>query len=568
MLRILIVGIVSFAFLLLWLSPATSPPVWVVIALDAWRIVVWQLSWLVPITVMAAIPTVAAFLLRRKGVPTFVVSFAAFLGLTIWFLPSLFTIPKVTSSLSATAWLALELSAVVLWLAVRLRIHRPHLLRRRPLRRFYSWLTRRARELVQSSPFLTQFLVSWPHAVLLAKVRKWPWLHDALKWIFDSRPAKALRRTKAIGWSWSPREQQQSSPKPPAARHIVICFDGTWNHRDQIEKGLSVPTNVYRLWDVLAGSQVEGQSTATLDKRLGSPAGTAQIALYYGGIGNPGESSKLREWIGGATGLGEGAIRDRAYKDLITLYQPGDTLYVFGFSRGAASARMFTECIEKRGMPERAVTLSVAGRVLSVFRQEPLPNHIGAPGKVRIRELGIWDTVGSFVVARRSFQKILPGKSLDVSWVVDRAIHMVAIDETRIAFEPTLLNQDSTNKRQEVWFSGVHSNVGGGHSDQRLADITLEYLMQHLQDRNELEFRADWMQYLKLNPDPFGEVRKNTGIFQHGYRRLPPDAQIHPTVRLRLQPNRADVPRALLEHAKLCAECARHAQFIRDNLRP
>ena len=415
MLRVIIVGIVSFAFLLVWVSPATTPPAWFELVRDGWRILLWLLSWLVPITVMATIPALASFLLRRKVGVTFVVSFLAFLGLTLWQLPSLYSIPSVTGGLSGVTWVTLEVGAIALWLATRLRIRQPHRLRPRRLRRLYAWLTRRLRELIRSSPFFTQFLVSWPHAVLLAEVRRWPWLHRALKWLFDSRPFKSLRRTEAIGWSWSPRTTPRASTSPPGARCVVICFDGTWNHPDQIEKGLLVPTNVYRLWDALEGTEVKGQSTATLDKRLTPEAGSDQIAVYYGGIGNTAESSWFREKFGGATGLGERSIRDRAYNDLVAIYEPGDRLFVFGFSRGAASARMFADCIEKRGIPERAVTLSMAGRVLSLWRKEPPLKHAGAPGNVRVCELGIWDTVGSFVVPRRSFQKILPGKSLDVS---------------------------------------------------------------------------------------------------------------------------------------------------------
>ena len=145
---------------------------------------------------------------------------------------------------------------------------------------------------------------------------------------------------------------------------------------------------------------------------------------------------------------------------------------------------------------------------------------------------------------------------------------MVAIDETRVAFEPTLLNQDSTNERKEIWFSGVHSNVGGGHSDQRIADITLEYLIQHLRAMNQLKFRQNWMQHLKLNPDPFGEIRKNAGPFVHSYRQIPLDADIHPSAKLRMQPNSSYVPRALYEHTKLLAEREREAAFVRHHLRP
>lgn len=568
MLRVVIVAIASFASLFVWLSPAATPPSWFVLAQDGGRTLLWLFSWLVPIAVAAAMPALAALLLRRKAGTTFTLSFLVFFGLTIWQVPSLTAVPGTRGGLSGGAWIALVLGAILLWLAPRLRFRQPHHLRPQRLRKLYAWLARALRERIRRSPFLTQFLVSWPHAVLLAEVRRWPWLHRALKRLFASRPFKAMRRTKAVGWTWAPRATARGSAPPPGARCVVICFDGTWNYPEQVEKGLVVPTNVHRLWDALEGAEVKSQSKATLDKRYTPEAGSGQVALYYGGIGNVAESSWLREKLGGVTGLGERAIRDRAYDDLVAIYQPGDQLFVFGFSRGAASARMFTDCIEKRGIPERAVTLSFAGRVFNLWRKEPPPKHAGAPGSVRISELGIWDTVGSFVIPRRSFQQILPGKSLDVSWVVDRAIHMVAIDETRVAFEPTLLNQDSTNERREVWFCGVHANVGGGHSDQRLADITLLYLIEHLMPRNQLRFRRDWMQRLKLNPDPFGEIRKNTGPFRHSHREIPLDAEVHGTAKLRMQPNSAYAPLALIEYTRRLAEREQAANFARQHLHP
>jgi uncharacterized protein (DUF2235 family) len=109
-----------------------------------------------------------------------------------------------------------------------------------------------------------------------------------------------------------------------AMKRIVICCDGTWNTADQAEGGVPTPTNVVRLCNAVA----------KVDKENGD---IEQLKYYHPGVGtDPGVLSKL---AGG--GLGKGLDRNimSGYRFLADNYVPGDEIYLFGFSRGAYTAR-------------------------------------------------------------------------------------------------------------------------------------------------------------------------------------------------------------------------------------
>jgi hypothetical protein len=277
--------------------------------------------------------------------------------------------------------------------------------------------------------------------------------------------------------------------------------------------------------------------------------------------------------FGGTFGLGAESIKERAYLDAVRAYWPGDRICIFGFSRGAAIARLLANALHERGLPKKVWTLRLFGRHHPVWTSKERWD-----GNVSL--LGCWDTVGSFGLAKNlfgiPFQRINLLKNFEVSINVRRAYHMVALDETRDAFEPTLMEPDPSKQDRvnEVWFAGNHSNIGGGYVTDGLSDLALDYLLSQISSGYQAD--ADnagdetWGPYLKatrtlisdgqvegdidlsgetlsVQPAPYGTVRhEKSAIYKYSPRQLPLGAQVHESVFERMQiPGCRYVPKSL-----------------------
>lgn len=340
------------------------------------------------------------------------------------------------------------------------------------------------------------------------------------------------------------------------AKNIVVCLDGTWNQPGTKDFGHVAETNVFKLYRMLRGKKAHSRYNASRSREYLDDVGkTRQIAFYYHGVGNTMENSEIGQVFGGAFGMGADAIVERAYLDVVRVYRPGDRIFIFGFSRGAAIARLLAGVIGRRDIPRSLWTLRVFGRHWLVRRSS---RRIDEQNPVPVEVLGCWDTVGAFGIAKNilgiPFQRINLLKDLSVSICVKRAYHMVALDETRDAFEPTLMEPDPTspNRVVEVWFSGNHANVGGGYSTDNLSDLTLDFLLRHISSgyawRDDMEPGRDesWGLYLDaarrgipgaekaaavLEPDPCGQLRHATGpLYTYVPRALPINAVVHDSV--------------------------------------
>jgi uncharacterized protein (DUF2235 family) len=301
-------------------------------------------------------------------------------------------------------------------------------------------------------------------------------------------------------------------------RLIVLC-DGTWQDSTSDDPS-AYPTNVTRMARVLSpnsfvptGKIVDGKEE--LEE-------VAQIVYYQEGVGT-GIGDKV---LGGAAGAGLSSHIRAAYAFLAENYDAGDTIYIFGFSRGAYTARSLAGLVvgmgllTKRGMDnfpiiynafytknQDSLAPDVSQRLIANKQLINLPR-----GTVEI--VGVWDTVGfyaplPFTQGEYEFNNTL------LSEEYKYAFHGLSLDENRQAFAPTLWFQwkDPLKARtpqatdlfsgptdlQQVWFSGAHSDVGGGMDDPRLADISLAWMIAQCTKHKQLSFN---MEYLLTSSTP------------------------------------------------------------------
>jgi hypothetical protein len=193
----------------------------------------------------------------------------------------------------------------------------------------------------------------------------------------------------------------------------------------------------------------------------------------------------LGSWFKGAFGGSEKRIRDSAYCGIVEHYRKGDKISIFGFSRGSASARLLASDLEEEGV---VASIEVhtskeenksTGRIEKVYKK--YEDKSQKKSKVKIEFLGIFDTVGAFgipVDLGFGFQKLNLFKNLDVAGNVKQVVHCVSIDESRDPFIPTLCNK--AEHVDEVWFAGVHADIGGGYRHNHLSKIPTAYMIGRL----------------------------------------------------------------------------------------
>jgi hypothetical protein len=345
------------------------------------------------------------------------------------------------------------------------------------------------------------------------------------------------RRPGDDGMAFLPKKIDTSKR---AGKNLVVCIDGTWNYPDKIVDGVIVNTNVYKLWSMLKGEEQSVSPTDTSADRykveLSDSGREEQVALYYNGVGNRLEHTNLGIVVGGAFGLGARRIRNRAYVDLVRRYKAGDRLYIFGFSRGAAIARSLASLLHERGIPVLMATLSVFNRPIRLWSRyaggKDAPSKGGEPPEVEV--LGCWDTVAAFGIPRNilgiPFQKINLFKNFTVSRAVKKAYHMVAIDERRDAFQPTLMDPQP-DRIEERWFPGVHTNVGGGYALSGLSDHTLEFLLGRIKKSGILLGDS-----ARLQPNIYEEIpRQDSLLYGDEPRVLPVDAEVDGSAKRRTE---------------------------------
>lgn len=292
-------------------------------------------------------------------------------------------------------------------------------------------------------------------------------------------------------------------------KKIVLLSDGTGNSAAKRHK-----TNVWRLYQALDVHRDD------------------QIAFYSDGVGSRGFLPfKL---LGGAFGWGLKRNVIELYKILCRTYQKKDEIYLFGFSRGAFTVRMLAGMIACRGLytnyeDEEDLRRTALGN-FAAYRSRykrgwltrPLRSLIRRHYAPRLQEkhnesaeiefIGVWDTVDAygfpvdelailwdvFIFPLRFVDQNLPDK-------VRRACHALSVDDERKTFHPVLWSQSNGACIEQVWFAGVHSDVGGGYPMHDLALVTLDWMISKVEAgscpgglhfipeiREEYTRRSDW----------------------------------------------------------------------------
>jgi uncharacterized protein (DUF2235 family) len=267
-------------------------------------------------------------------------------------------------------------------------------------------------------------------------------------------------------------------------RRLALFLDGTWNT-------VNDNTNVYRLKSLCAHD---------LD----------QISYYSAGVG----TQYGERLSGGMFGYGLDAEVIQAYEWLVDNYIPGDRLFVFGFSRGAFTARSLAGFVSKCGLLIAGAPMSLK-QLYDRYKRGATPYTILHLKQMADADLstedkllkkysmpipiwfqGVWDTVGALgvpfgkipIISRSNYGFL----ETDLRINDDRAYHALAIDEHREAFAPTLWSKTVAKGAatypprpitdvEQRWFVGAHADVGGGYANGLLAQIPLLWLMQKAQ---------------------------------------------------------------------------------------
>ena len=328
-------------------------------------------------------------------------------------------------------------------------------------------------------------------------------------------------------------------------RKIVVLSDGTGNSSAALWR-----TNVWRTFDAIDLS------------------GSDQVAFYDDGVGT--SSFKPLAILGGAFGYGLKRNVIDIYKFVCRNYRSDeDEIFGFGFSRGAFTIRVVVGLILDQGLvqADNEIDLDRLARAAykdyhsrkyhtvwwEIFNSNyttPPPTAAGNNRTVnRIRFLGLWDTVAAYGlpvdemtrgVSRWIWPLELPNRVLDPR--VQRACHALALDDERTTFHPVLWDESTqtppdTDQRRplqserisQVWFSGMHSNVGGGYPDDSLAHIPQYWIMSEarqcgLRFKTAPDADPDSMVNTKSARDKDGRIYDSRsgfgGYYRYGPRKL------------------------------------------------
>lgn len=334
-------------------------------------------------------------------------------------------------------------------------------------------------------------------------------------------------------------------------KRIVICADGTWN-RPEKDRKKDFPTNVLRL--------------ARAIKPIGDD-GIPQQVFYDWGIG-----SYYDPIAGGATGSGLHKNIMDDYRYIVQNYNPGDELFLFGFSRGAYTIRSLCGLINNCGILKR-VDASLIQKAFNHYKSNRASKAPKGEDSLKFRKLhshesreikfvGVWDTVGAMGIPisflglfedNDEFYDTKIGNNIRI------ARHALAIDEHRRDFEPTIWEQRENMDLQQMWFAGSHCDIGGSYNPDKdgskISDISLSWMIDESQ-KSGLSIETHLKE--EIDKNPLAKLHNSRRSFyrlkKKYYRLIQHDNSsifIHQSVKFRWENDKKYRPKNLNDYLKL-----------------
>jgi Uncharacterized alpha/beta hydrolase domain (DUF2235) len=283
------------------------------------------------------------------------------------------------------------------------------------------------------------------------------------------------------GFAWLPAlpalviaqsPQRIHSPKRASTRgrRLIVCCDGTWNW-----PAPSRETNVVRL-----ARAIKPVTSARI----------SQIVHYHLGVGTGNLFDRI---LGGGAGVGLSNSVKSCYGFLVDNYEPGDEIFLFGFSRGAYVVRSVAGLISLVGILRKCEM----NRFFDVWdwytdRDGRDPGELCCfapdrfqPSEIEIECIGVWDTVGALGIPGTRFcARNFTFHETALSKRVRHAFQALAIDEQRGNFQAAVWvpaqGAPPSQVLEQVWFPGAHSNIGGGYEDHGLSDTTMLWMVSEI----------------------------------------------------------------------------------------
>ncbi|HEY33573.1 MAG TPA: DUF2235 domain-containing protein [Dehalococcoidia bacterium] len=333
-------------------------------------------------------------------------------------------------------------------------------------------------------------------------------------------------------------------------KNIVVCFDGTSNEYGKNN------TNVVKTFEAL---EIDDSQVAFYDPGVGT------FSIFGRIIGR-----KIGVLLGLAFGYGIRQNIEEGYEYLMNTYEPGDVVYLFGFSRGAYTARALAGMIHQFGILRKYNTNLIPYVSKMYFRkdQDTLMSRLV---KMLLRQdikkypeiikgfkalfsqdcvpyfIGVWDTVGAL---GPNLSKRFHNNTLNTE--IKYGFQAISVDEKRRPYKVVLWDESSKAKNQiieQVWFPGVHSEVGGGCSKDNcsLPDIALAWMMDKA-SQCDLRLKGGWQN--GLSQDAAADIHDSSISFPwfipglKRKREIPDGALIHQSVVDRMEKIKKYRPRS------------------------
>ena len=316
-------------------------------------------------------------------------------------------------------------------------------------------------------------------------------------------------------------------------KRIIICSDGTWNKPEE-DLTKDYPTNVLKF----------SRSIKPVDDN-----GIAQTVFYDWGIGS------YHDKVGGG-GFGAGLDKNimDGYRYIVHNYDEGDEIFLFGFSRGAYTVRCLAGLINNCSILKKEHENRISEAYKLYKNPKEIPDGVYSQDfrskysvvqKAPIHFVGVWDTVGAlglpkslglFIKKQHQFYDPKIGS------IIKTARHALSIDETREDFEPTIWEQDWEKKvdLKQVWFAGVHSDVGGSYPPDKgteihLSDIPMIWMKKEAEKQN-LQFQPH-IENVLLNPlaNQHKEDKWMYKLLGQKPRNITPNTYLHVSVKERYE---------------------------------